>query len=749
MSDISNNKINPVKKERDMDNLHIFLNIIKSNWIIILIVFIICIAVTGFYVLRAKDIYKSTTSLLIQKPQGSLLTSNMIPGFSDYASDRSISNEIEILKSQTIRSLTAKALIDSFKNSDSKSEFYYLFNRNKKINSEIVVPEELTEILGSIVSISQKRGLDIIAIDADSPSQFEARLIANAYAAAYLNYNLEFSRKGVKNVGDYLFEIKNKKLNDLTNSEAALQDFQQRGGIVFLDDQAKSIVEQIATLEAQKNASEVELITSRRTYDALKSELERLDPQLITYVESQISQSYIQELQKTIANVEAERNMELTIPKDPKLIEKVKNEYDSKITALKKSLDEKVELLKTGVYAGTPDERKEITAQLLTSGVSIQSSNARFNSLKNLLGKYENEFSKLPSQSIELAKLERNRRADEKLFLLLEEKYQESVINEKSQLGNVSVIDNATLPLKPYKPNRMLIFTGGCVIGLLLGFGIAFLRNFLDRTIKSPEDIESKGISMLAWIPSVVDLKSKGSSLNEFFVANNPKSKESEAFKALRTRIQFSKLNGELLKTILITSSVPSEGKTTVAVNLAGSFALSDKKVLLIDCDLRKPRVHSLFETNRFPGLSDYLFGKVNFEEILNKTKLPLMEFITSGTIPPNPSELLSSQQFKNLLDMLREKYDYVILDSPPFISVTDSEILTRIVDGEVLVALANKTPIDIFLKSYQRLYGIDPHKFLGVVLNNFNYNSVYGYYYNYYYYYNQENKSKTVSKKN
>jgi len=238
-------------------------------------------------------------------------------------------------------------------------------------------------------------------------------------------------------------------------------------------------------------------------------------------------------------------------------------------------------------------------------------------------------------------------------------------------------------------------------------------------------------------------------SLNEFFVANNPKSKESEAFKALRTRIQFSKLNGELLKTILITSSVPSEGKTTVAVNLAGSFALSDKKVLLIDCDLRKPRVHSLFETNRFPGLSDYLFGKVNFEEILNKTKLPLMEFITSGTIPPNPSELLSSQQFKNLLDMLREKYDYVILDSPPFISVTDSEILTRIVDGEVLVALANKTPIDIFLKSYQRLYGIDPHKFLGVVLNNFNYNSVYGYYYNYYYYYNQENKSKTVSKKN
>lgn len=749
MSDKSNNIPSVLKKEKEIDNLHLFLNLVKSNWILILIVFIISAVFTGLYVFRAKDIYKSSTSLLIQKPQGSLLTSNMIPGFSDYASDRSISNEIEILKSQTIRSLTASALIDSFKNSDAKSDFYYLFNRNKKVNSEHIIQDELTELLGGIVSISQKRGLDIISIDVDSPSRTEARLIANVYAAAYLNYNLEFSRKGVKNVGDYLFEIKNKKLNDLNNSEAALQDFQQRGGIVFLDDQAKSIVEQIATLEAQKNASEVELITSRRTYDALKSELEKLDPQLITYVESQISQSYVEEIQKTIANVEAERDMELTIPKDPKLIEKVKNEYDAKITALKKSLDEKVELLKTGIYAGTPEERKEITAELLRSGISIQSSNARFNSLRNLLGKYEGEFSKLPSQSIELAKLERNRRADEKLYLLLEEKYQESVINEKSQLGNVSIIDKASLPIKPFKPNRMLIMAGGCTLGLLLGFGIAFLRNFLDRTIKSPEDIESKGISMLAWIPSIENLKSKGSSLDEFFVANNPKSKESEAFKALRTRIQFSKLDGKPLQTILITSSVPSEGKTTVAVNLAGSFALSDKKVLLIDCDLRKPRVHSLFETNRFPGLSDYLFGKVNFEEILNKTKLPLMEFITSGTIPPNPSELLSSQQFKNLLDMLREKYDYVILDSPPFISVTDSEILSRIVDGEVLVALANKTPIDVFLKSFQRLYSIDPHNFLGVVLNNFNYNNVYGYYYNYYYYYNQENKNKTATNQN
>jgi capsular exopolysaccharide synthesis family protein len=717
-----------LKFEKNTDNIKVYLSILKANIVPLVIIFLVCVIVTVLYVINAKDIFKSSTSILIQKPQGSLLSSNMIPGLQDFANDRFVSNEIEILKSYTIRKRTADALLDTFNVSSEKEKFYFVINQKKKETLEPVSADELTEGLAKIVTVEQKRGLDIVTLEVEDPSKYEAKLIANTYANAYLTYNLEFNRKGLKNIISYLVEIKDKKLQDLSNSEAALQDYQQKGNIVFLDNQASSIVEQIATLEAEKNAAEVELTTSRKTYDALKSELEKIDPQLIAYVESQVTQSYIDELQKRVAQVEAERDIELTIPKDPKLIEKVQNEYNAKLTALYKTLNDKIDVLKKGVYSGTPELRRDIAQQLLLSNITIQSSNAKFNSLSGLLGKYEGEFSKLPAQAIELAKLERNRRADEKLFLLLEEKFQEAIINEKSQLGNVNIIDSAFEALKPSKPHRMFILITGCIFGVLLGIGYAMARNYFDRTIKSPEDIESKGVSLLAWIPSIADLKASGSSAQEFFVAHSPKSSESESFKALRTRIQFAKLDGNL-RTILVTSSIPSEGKTTVALNLAGSFALSENKVLLIDCDLRKPRVHSVFESERFPGLSDYLFGNVQLEDIIKPTKIPTLSFITSGTIPPNPSELLGSKQMHNLLDLLKTKYDYVIIDSPPFISVTDSEILSRITDGTALVVLANKTPIDVFMKSCERLHNINPHNFLGVVLNNFSYKNVYGYY--------------------
>jgi capsular exopolysaccharide synthesis family protein len=736
------------KFETSKDNFKIYLSILKVNIIPIVIIFLVCVIVTVFYVINAKDIFKSSTSILIQKPQGSLLSSNIIPGLQDFANDRFVSNEIEILKSYTIRKKAADALLDSFNVSNEKNRFYFIINQKKKDALEPVSSDELTEGLAKIVTVEQKRGLDIVTLEVEDPSKYEAKLIANAYANAYLNYNLEFNKKGLKNISNYLVEIKDKKLQDLNNSEAALQDFQQRGNIVFLDDQASSIVEQIATLEAEKNASEVELTTSRKTYDALKGELEKIDPQLITYIESQVTQSYIDELQKKIAQVEAERDIELTIPKDKKLIERVQNEYAERLNLLSKTLNDKIDVLKQGVYAGTPEQRREIAQQLLLSNIKIQSSNAKFNSLKGLLGKYEVEFAKLPAQAIELAKLERNKKADEKLFLLLEEKYQEAIINEKSLLGNVSIIDPAFEALKPTKPHRMFILITGCIFGVLLGIGYAMARNYFDRTIKSPEDIESKGVTLLAWIPSIADLKASGSSSEEFFVANNPKSSESESFKALRTRIQFAKLDGGQLKTILVTSSIPSEGKTTVALNLAGSFALSDNKVLLIDCDLRKPRVHSVFEAERFPGLSDYLFGNVQLDDIIKPTKIPTLSYITSGTIPPNPSELLGSKQMLNLIEHLKTLYDYVIIDSPPFISVTDSEILSRITDGTALVVLANKTPIDVFMKSCERLHNMNPHNFLGVVLNNFSYKNVYGYYYNYYYYYAKPEASGKIPSK-
>ncbi|MDY0082625.1 MAG: CpsD/CapB family tyrosine-protein kinase, partial [Ignavibacteriaceae bacterium] len=211
----------------------------------------------------------------------------------------------------------------------------------------------------------------------------------------------------------------------------------------------------------------------------------------------------------------------------------------------------------------------------------------------------------------------------------------------------------------------------------------------------------------------------------------------SESFRALRTRIQFSRPDKENLKTIVVTSPSPQEGKTFVTINLAGSFAQTEKKVLLVDCDLRKPRIHRVFEVKKDPGLIDYLVGEKSLDEVIHKSSLKNLYYLTAGTIPPNPSEMLDSKQMDDFLAIVREKYDYVIIDSPPIIAITDAEILTKKVDGTILVVSSEVTEFPMMERANQIILH-DQTTMIGTVLNNFDTNSAYGshYKYKYYYYY-------------
>jgi capsular exopolysaccharide synthesis family protein len=731
----------PVAKPKD--NYKKFLNIVRNNLFPIILIILACTAITIFYIFKAKDIYISTTTIKISRPQGSVLSSNIIPEFQDFITDRFISNEIEVLKSYRIREAVAEALLDSFKVDNDPSKYYYIFNQLSgtfKLQPSSVIAETFS----TIVKVNQKRGLDVVDIVVEDPSNYEAMLIANLYSTVYLDYSRDLAKEELITLTKYLDEERENKFKDLAIAESALEDFQTRGGIVLLESQVANLVDNISTLEAQKNLASIELISSERGYSSLRSEIERIDPTLIDYLEGKVSEPYITQLQTQIAELETKRDIEASIPQEERLKEKTLNEYNRKISPLKETLEEKIEILKRSLFSSTPQERREIAQKLIETNVNLQTNTAKYNTLTGLLSRYEEKFSKLPSQSIEYAKLERNRKSTEKLFLILEEKYQEAKINERIKLGNVLIIDPAVIAMKPSKPNRPLILILGVILGVLLGLGYAYGRNYLDRTIKSPEEIENHGVSILAWIPSIDELKGVRSSQVEFIVANKANAPASESFKALRTRVQYAKLEEKPLKTILVTSSIPGEGKTTVSLNLAGSFALANKKVLLLDCDLRKPRVHSVFEVNRYPGLSDYLFSNASLDEITRDTRLENMKIITSGTIPPNPSELLASKQLSDFFEKLKDEYDIIIIDSPPFVSVTDAEILFRTTDGTVLVVQAGKTPSDIFFRSCERLTALNPHNFLGVVLNNFNYKTVYGYYYNYYYYYSKPEEKLT-----
>lgn len=225
-------------------------------------------------------------------------------------------------------------------------------------------------------------------------------------------------------------------------------------------------------------------------------------------------------------------------------------------------------------------------------------------------------------------------------------------------------------------------------------------------------------------------------------VENNPKSPIAEAYRTLRTNIQFTSFDDKL-KVILVTSSGPSEGKTTTAGNLALSFSQTGKKVLVIDCDLRKPSVHKKFQISNTAGLSNILVGENEFADTVNKYSDNLW-IIPSGTIPPNPSEMLMSKKFKNFIDEMREKFDYIIIDTPPVIAVTDAQILSTEADGCILVVSSGEAQREAVQKSRELLENVNA-KILGVVLNKMDLKSRGSY--GYYYYYGEEDKKKRRKK--
>ncbi len=283
----------------------------------------------------------------------------------------------------------------------------------------------------------------------------------------------------------------------------------------------------------------------------------------------------------------------------------------------------------------------------------------------------------------------------------------------------------------------MIVFIG-LVTGLILAFCFVIFKDYFNDKIKTPEDIQNEDINVLAWIPQIKSFDDNESS--KLIVLEKTDSPASEAFRAIKSRIQFSSIDEGSPKTILVTSPAEKEGKTLVASNLAVSYAKSGLKTLLIDCDLRRPKIHAIMNDKKKPGLVDYLFKKVVFDEILKESGTRNFNFITAGSYPFYPSELLESKTMKSFLNDMRAAYDIVILDSAPILAVIDSEILSKMVDGTLLVVSADKTKSVLMLDAIKLLKNRKA-VFLGSVLNNFKYKNGYGNYYKYYYNYQSNGK--------
>jgi capsular exopolysaccharide synthesis family protein len=722
-------------------------NILKSNWIYILLICLVAFGASAVYSYLATDIYVSSTSIKISKPQESIISAPVLPGLRDMnLSSNMIRNEIQTIYNRSIREQVARTVIDSFIANPNKGYALLIddeFGSKKKPSLKSY--DDLLYTLRSSVSVVQIEDLDFIEISVESPSPEEAALIANSFANAYKEFNLLVNRNQLTQIRETLDTQRQEKRRELVEAENNIKSYQLRGGVIQLDAQARSLIDKLSEFESRMNTTKIDMTVSKETLDRLKKELEQRDPSMITHLESKSSEPYLKRLQEEIASLEAQRDFAtINNPSITENSELIKN-YNNRISELKNILNESIQKYQSLILSSSPEEIKQLIQKVFEEEIKYQSLNASYNQLGQVLNSYEEKFNSLPGRTLDLARLERERAVFEKLYLILEEKYQEALLNEQAIPGNVMIMNRAYPSAYPSKPNRKFIMILGAIVGLGLGYGFVYFKHYFNKTVKSPEDLERKNIKFLTWIPKMKDRSFNSS--EEFLMLNDSESIIGESFRALRTRIQFSR-TGSNTKLILITSAAPGEGKTLISLNLAGSFAKDEKKALIIDCDLRKPRLHTIMGESVSPGLTDYLFGKTQYENILRISKLPRLDYIPAGTFQKNPSEILNSRKMISLLQKLRDEYDIVILDTPPILAVADSEVLANFVDSSMLIASVNSTEID-WIKQAADLLNHEQSSFLGVVLNNYDFKMGYPSTYKYHgYYYSDENEPKKKKKK-
>ena len=740
---------------------------------LVIVFFAFVVAVTLLYTFLQRPVYEATTQVLIQKYKagsGSILEgmSNIMQPFE--SDERRITNEMDILQTNLLRTQVASNLLgEPVIAVDGKQDTMEIVLASKKEIKEGRLPfatlDEIAARLKGAIKFSNERNSDIITMSVRSHSPEEASHIANEYVREYYNLNLSSSRTMATNVREFLQKQLGETKKDLENAENSLQDYMQTQGIVSLDDEAKQLIEVISSFQAQRDDVIIQEKAQRQILQAYQDQLAKLEPSMSSSISESVD-PYITLLQQQIASLQVERD--LVIANKPMVgskdvYQQAIAQRDSSIADLQRKLRAKTaEFLNTQIMAtGRPQGvsgsssnydptgyYKELKVKALEQEMQLSATQAQEKELNKVVAQYDSQFSRIPKQYIGLAKLDRTEKSREKLYLLIQDNFQQAQIAEQSQFGYVQIIDPSVPPRKPVSPKVPLNLTLGVLLGLALGIGLVFVLDYLDRSIKSPEDMEKRGLNVLASIPLIVGTSPGGNGREEekmvtkdgqpvpmrLITYYKPTDPISEAYRSLRTAIQYSKIDSPL-KSLLVVSALPKEGKSTTVANLAVTFATAGLRTLLVDADLRRPIMHKLFSYKRKPGLVEYLKGEVDLDGAVRKTFVQNLFVLPTGALPPNPSEVLGSDAMRNSMEIFKTSFDFIIMDSPPVVAVTDAVILSRLADGVLFVTLANKTEADVLEKAYATLRQVKAGV-IGFVLNEFDISKAYGSYYRYYRYY-------------
>ena len=682
-----------------------YLNVLRKRWRVVTTVLVVSLAVAFVYTIRQPKIFEATCSLVIESSAPQVLE-----GVKEVIEMAAASREFYTTQYRIIRSHeVAQRVIDRL-GLASDASYFGQVAASKQANRDFMVERLLSKV--KVVGVRESRIANILVTDVDPE---RATRIANAFADTYIEQNLDFKLEGARSAGTWLGEQTVDLRKKLEDSEMVLYKFRKERYLldVGLDDKVGMTRQNLQSLNSKitdVKAKRIELESIRKLILAAKnniSERESLPEIRDNPVVQKLRENYL-DLLKIRADLESHYG-----EKHPK-IETIQHQMASVQRDYAKELDDVLRAF---------DKRYE--ALLETE-----------NSLLKWMGHEKQQALELAKLETEFRPLARDAENNGKVYSLINQRQKEINLTGMLKANNVRILDRATPPRSPVSPLLALNLPVGLISGLLFGLLIAFTIESLDNTVKSPEAAEELvGAPLLGVIPMLSQSRQHliaDAPERDLVVFKDPTSLAAEACRSIRTNMLFISAQKEF-SLFSVTSPGPQDGKTTVAINLAVTMAQAGGRILLVDTDMRRPRIHRSFGLKSDKGISSVMAGDVQLKDAVSKCEVPNLDVLPCGPMPPNPAELLHTERFRQILAQCRSSYDRIVLDSPPIGPVTDPAIIGSATDGVVLVLRAGHSTREATQFARRQLADAGA-RILGLVINQTDRRgSGYGYGYGYY----------------
>lgn len=585
----------------------------------------------------------------------------------------------------------------------------------------------LVSAFKSRLKINPVRNSRIVEISFDSIDPRLAALGANTVAQAYIDWNLGLRIKSSQSASVFLDEQVKQSRQKMEASEQAIQQYREKHGVSIM---------------ASKGGS------GGQSDDISRQKLSHVSSQLMDAINRRIE-----------AEIKYHKALELV--KNPESADSIPEvAMNGVIISMK---DKEVQLIREKTVKASkyglkhPEmvalnqeldnlralKKKEILNIVDSMKVHHDIALRQEKALSQAMRTSEGETISRDKVAIQFQLLQQEAESNRQLYDLLLKRLKESSVTEENRTVNIHIVDRAEVPTSPVWPAKSKGMGMALALGLGLGIGLSFLAEYLDDTVKSPEDLERHfSLPYLGSLPHF-NLKTNGEAGADLLVLKDPQSQAAEAYRGLRTGILFSTPDRSP-RTILVTSATASEGKTITSVNIALVMAKAGERTLLVDLDMRRPRLHKCMNVANERGVSNILVGEGEWRSFVQETEVPNLHFLASGPIAPNPAELIASEQMRLLVPQWAEAYDRVIIDTAPITAVTDPVLLSRLVDGTVILIQAGVTSRRIIAAAIRQIQDVQG-RVLGAVINDVDTHHG-GYYYRYYhryYYYGEGDQKK------